>query len=106
MPEKSKDDDDDDLAFKSVLLAWNEGMPEKSTKTIRRKLKELVAECGPDTVIHAIGAAVEAGGRSFKYVATCARNGSGPKDSGEAARRSEYAEYNHLLSPVEQKAQS
>jgi hypothetical protein len=94
-------DDDDDLAFKSVVIAWNEGMPEKATKTIQRQLRKLIDECGPDTVIGAILAAALAGGRSFKYVATCARNGSGPKDSGEAARRSEYAEYNHLLSPVE-----
>lgn len=57
-------------------------MPDKATKHIRRKLKELIAECGPDTVIGGILAAVEAGGRSFKYVATCTRNLAAPGKSG------------------------
>lgn len=70
----ARKDDDDDLAFNSVVLAWNEGMPAKASKHIQQKLKELIAECGPDTVIAGILAAVEAGGRSFKYVATCTRN--------------------------------
>lgn len=84
------------MIFNSVLLAWNEGMPEKATNHIRDKLKELIAECGPDVVIGAIAAAVEAGGRSFKYVAACARNGTGPAAAKEE-RKTGYSEFNYLL---------
>jgi hypothetical protein len=99
-PEKS--DDDDDLAFNGVVTAWNDGMPEKATNHIRRKLKELIAECGPDAVIGGILAAAEAGGRSFRYVAACTRNGAtGIGSDPDAAHRSEYAAYNHLLKPLD-----
>lgn len=95
-PEK---DDDDDLAFKSIVTAWDEGMPDKATKHIRDKLKELVAECDPDAVIHGIMATVEAGGRSFKYVATCTRNhvAAAQRRDGvsglEPARKTGYSDY-------------
>jgi hypothetical protein len=102
-PQKKKDDDDD-LVFNGVLTAWDEGMPEKATNHIRRKLKELIAECGPDAVIGGILAAVEAGGRSFKYVATCTRNGLLPAGDPDATRRAEYAAFNHWLPPLEQAA--
>lgn len=79
-------------------------MPEKATGHIRRKLKEQIDEYGPDVAIRAIVAAAEAGGRSFKYVATCAQNladGVGsPGDADDAARRAEYAQYNNLLAPL------
>jgi hypothetical protein len=99
-PEKSKDDDDD-LIFNSVVTAWNDSMPEKATNHIRGKLKGLIDKYGPDAAVRAIVTAADAGGRSFKYVATCARNHANgvvsPGDANDAARRAEYTEYNHLL---------
>lgn len=71
------DDDDNARACETtdeVLQSWRDNIDGSMTPILVGKLKALIDEYGAPAVLHGITAAVEAGTRNVRYVATCAKN--------------------------------
>jgi hypothetical protein len=88
---ETKITDDDNARVRgdaAVFKAWAENIPGTMTPILSERLHGLTDECGEPAVIHGIVASVEAGARSFNYIAACARNHAAGKEKPTTTVRS------------------
>lgn len=104
--QKKGDEEEDAQARDPVQAAWFETYQEEMPPKIEKAMLPLVVECGQPAVIHGIRESVNAESRSFRFIASCARNYiPSPPQNDDYANSNGYSvdiPNLHILQPSEQ----
>lgn len=99
------DEEEDARVRDPANEAWQDSYGEEIPGNLRIRIGNLVKECGPDAVVHAIQASKNADARNFRYIAQCARNYLPPAPPGKFASNGYHVEVDfmpgvHALTPA------